>query len=86
MKERVTISVEPEVLADARAAVETGRAPNLSAAIEEALRLTSKRQALKEALELSEAEHGPIPKEAEEWAQREWERAGREISSLTRER
>jgi Arc/MetJ-type ribon-helix-helix transcriptional regulator len=86
MKKRVTISVEPEVLADARAAVEAGRAPSLSAAFEEALRLASKRQALKEALELSEAEHGPIPKEAEEWARGERERAAREISSLTQGR
>ena len=86
MKERVTISVEPDALADARAAVEAGKVPSLSAAIEEALRLTSKRQALKEALELSEAEHGPISEEAREWARKERERAAREISSLTQER
>jgi Arc/MetJ-type ribon-helix-helix transcriptional regulator len=86
MKERVTISVEPDVLAEVRADVEAGRAPNLSAAIEKTLRAGSKRQALREALELSEAEHGPIGKEAEEWARREMERTDREISSLTQER
>ncbi len=86
MKERVTISVEPDVLVDARAAVEAGRAPSLSAAVEEALRVASKRQALREALELSEAEHGPISEEAREWARKEMDRAAREISSLTQER
>jgi hypothetical protein len=85
MKERVTISVEPEALAAARAEVKTGRAPNLSAAIEKALLARSKTQALREALELSDAIHGPIDKEAEEWGRRELERAFREISSSTLE-
>jgi len=83
MKERVTISVEPEALEAARAEVKTDRAPNLSAAIERALLSRSKSQALREALELSDAEHGPISKEDEEWARREMERAFREISSST---
>jgi hypothetical protein len=83
MKERVTISVEPDALEAARAEVRTGRAPNLSVAIERALLSRSKSQALREALELSDAEHGPISKEDEEWARREMERAFREISSST---
>jgi hypothetical protein len=37
MKERVTISVEPDALEAARAEVKTGRAPNLSVAVERAL-------------------------------------------------
>ena len=86
MKERVTISVEPDALAIARAEVDAGKAPSLSAAVEQALRARGKSQALKESLELSEAEHGPIGKEAEEWALRELERAFREISSSTPER
>ena len=85
MKERVTISVEPEVLEAAREEVRGGAAPNLSVAVERALRAQSKRQALREALELSDAEHGPISEEAEEWARREMRRAMREISSSTRE-
>lgn len=83
MKERVTISVEPEALAAVRAEVKTGRAPNLSVAVERALLSRSKAQALREALEISDAEHGPISQEAEEWAERELERAFREISSST---
>jgi Arc/MetJ-type ribon-helix-helix transcriptional regulator len=83
MKERVTISIEPEALEAARAEVESGAAPNLSAAVERALRADSKSQALREALELSDAIHGPISKEAEEWGRRELERAFREMSSST---
>ena len=86
MKERVTISVEPEALEAARAEVMTKRAPNLSVAVERALRSRGKSQALKEALELAEAEHGPITKGEEEWGRKELERAFREISSSTPER
>jgi Arc/MetJ-type ribon-helix-helix transcriptional regulator len=86
MKERVTISVEPELLEDVRAEVAAGEAPNVSAAIEEALRVNSRRRALRESLDLLEAEYGPIEKEAEEWARRELARTDREISSSTRER
>lgn len=86
MKERVTISVEPEALAQARAEVEAGTAPNLSVAIERALRANGKAQALRTALELSDAIHGPISEEAEEWGRREWERVFREMSSSTPER
>jgi Arc/MetJ-type ribon-helix-helix transcriptional regulator len=86
MKERVTISVEPDVLVDARAAVEAGKAPSLSAAVEEALRAASKRQALREAVELWEAEYGPIDEEAREWARKELDRAFRDASSSTPER
>lgn len=86
MKERVTISIEPEVLEAARAEVQAGRAANLSAAVEGALRERSKTQALREALDLSDAVHGPISKEAEEWGRKELERAFREMSSSTPER
>jgi hypothetical protein len=86
MKERVTISVEPEALEIARAEVKTGQAPNLSAAVEGALRARAKSVALWEAVELAEQEHGPVSKEMEEWAIRELTRASREASSSTRER
>ena len=86
MKERVTISVEPELLKDVRTEVAAGRAPNVSAAVEEALRAHSRRRALQESLDLLETEHGPIGKEAEEWARRELERTDGEISSSMRER
>jgi hypothetical protein len=86
MKERVTISIEPDALKRARSEVKAGTAPNLSVAVERALRARSKSQALREALELAEAEHGPITKEEAEWGRRELERAFREISSSTPER
>jgi Arc/MetJ-type ribon-helix-helix transcriptional regulator len=83
MKERVTISVDPEALENLRAEVSTGEAHSLSVAVESALRARSKTQALREALELAEAEHGPVSKEMEEWAIRELMRASREASSST---
>ncbi len=86
MKERVTISIEPEALERARTEVEAGIAPNLSVAVERALTARSKSQALREALELSDAIHGPISKEAEEWGRKELDRAFQEISSSTRAR
>jgi post-segregation antitoxin (ccd killing protein) len=86
MKERVTISVDPEALEGARADVETGRAPNLSAAVERSLTREKKRQAMREAIALWEEEFGPISEEAREWARTELERAWAEISSSTRER
>jgi len=86
MKERVTISIEPEALTAARAEVEDGRAPNLSVAVERALVARRRAEALREALELWEAEYGPIGEEAEEWADRELQRAFRETSSSTPER
>lgn len=86
MKERVTISVEPEAIDIARAEVEAGRAPNLSAAVERSLWRDAKRQAIKEAVEMWEEEFGPIGEEAREWARRELLKAWSEISSSTRER
>jgi hypothetical protein len=85
MKDRVTISVEPDALEPARAEVRRGEAPNLSVAVERALRGRSKSQALREAVELAEEEHGPISEEMKEWGIREVERAIREISSSTPE-
>lgn len=86
MKERVTISVEPEALEAARADVEAGESPNLSAAVEKALLRAKKRQAMREAIALWEEEFGPIKEEAREWARRELERTWGEISSSMQER
>lgn len=85
MKERVTISVEPEALEVAHAAVKSGRAANVSAAVEESLMRSGKSQAIREAVSMWEEEYGPISEEAREWARKELIRARREISSLTRE-
>ena len=86
MKERVTISVQPEALEGARADVEAGTAPNLSAAVEKRLTKEKKRQAMREAIALWEEEFGPIPEEAREWARREMSRVRNRGSSSTPER
>jgi post-segregation antitoxin (ccd killing protein) len=86
MKERVTISVEPEALEGARTDVKEGRAPNLSAAVEGSLRREKRRQAMREYIALWEEEFGPISEEAREWARKELEKAWAELSSSTRER
>lgn len=85
MKERVTISMEPEVAQMARDEVEAGRAPNVSAAVEDAVRARRRSRGLREAVELWEAEFGPISEEAREWASSELKRAFKERSSSTRE-
>jgi hypothetical protein len=85
MKERVTISIEPEALEAARAAVETGRAPNLSVAVERSLTREKKQQAMREYVELWEEEFGPIGEEAREWARKELRRVWGLDSSSTRE-
>jgi Arc/MetJ-type ribon-helix-helix transcriptional regulator len=85
MKERITISVEPDAIEIARAEVKAGRAPNVSAAVERSLRRSAKRQAIKEYVAMWEEEFGPIGEEAEEWARKELLRAWGEISSSTQE-
>jgi len=83
MKERVTISVEPEVIQIAREDVEAGRATTVSGAIEDAVVARRRSRALREAIELWEEEFGPIGEEAREWAQKEARRVfGRDSSSM----
>jgi Arc/MetJ-type ribon-helix-helix transcriptional regulator len=86
MKERITISVEPETLEFARGEVEAGRASSVSAAIEDLLDRARRRQAIREGLAMLDEIYGPTTKESQEWARRELDRAFREISSLTQER
>lgn len=74
MKERITISVEPEALETVRAEVKQGRAPSVSAAVEEMLIAQSRFQNLKELLDEMDAEYGPLTKEEKEWGEREVER------------
>lgn len=74
MKERVTISVEPEVIQIAKEDVEAGRAASVSGAMEDAVKARAKRRALREALDMREAELGPIGEEARAWAKKEMER------------
>lgn len=74
MKERITISVDPEALETVRAEVKAGRADSVSAAIEEMLLAASRRQALKDLLDEMDAEYGPLTEEEKEWGEREVER------------
>jgi Arc/MetJ-type ribon-helix-helix transcriptional regulator len=63
-KERITVSVDPELAAAAASAVEEGRAESVSAWIGEAMREKAARDrrlaALAEAVAAHEAEHGVI--------------------------
>ncbi len=83
-KERLTVTVDPALLAAGRAAVEQGRAESLSAwvnaAIAERVARERKLRALAEAIELYEEEHGVIS-DAELAAQ---ERADRRSAVVVR--
>jgi hypothetical protein len=85
MKERVTISVEPEAIKIAREEVEAGRSANVSAAFEDAVIARRRSRGLREAVEMWEEEFGPIGEEARQWARSELKRAFEEPSSSTRE-
>lgn len=85
MKKRITVSVEPDALQIAQQEVRAGTAPNVSVAVEEALKARGRKQALREAVELWEAEFGPIDQEASKWAEREWERVLQKMWSSTPE-
>lgn len=68
--ERITVSIPADLLAAARAEVERGEAPNMSAYVSEAL--TRRVRSMQHARRLQtewEAEHGPLPAEAVEWAE-----------------
>ncbi len=73
-KERVTISVEPEVIQIAREDVEADRAVTVSGAIEDAVVSRKRSRALREALDMWEDEFGPIDEEARAWAKKEMAR------------
>jgi hypothetical protein len=66
MKERVTISLEPEALEVARAEVAAGNAPNLSAAIEAMLLERKRLEAFDELLAMFERHHRDNPLTEEE--------------------
>jgi hypothetical protein len=63
-KERLTVTVDPELVAAGNAAVERGIADSLSAWVNEALAARAARDrkllAMSEAIEAYEAEHGEI--------------------------
>jgi len=71
MKERVSISVEAEVLDTVRQEVAAGEAPNLSAAIEGALRDRARARALDRLLDDFAAHH---PEQPLTDAERSWAR------------
>lgn len=68
MKTRVTVSVDPAVLAEAEAAVATGQASSVSAWVAEAMALRARRENLREVLAEIRAELGPATEEETAWA------------------
>ncbi len=70
MKRRITVSLPPALVAEARAAVRARRAPSISAYVEEALRASSGRDPLLEWLDEMDRELGPPGPEADTWARR----------------
>lgn len=70
MKERLTISVESSALAAVRDEVESGEAPNLSAAIEAALQDHARARALDHLLDSFAANHPgePLTDSERAWA------------------
>jgi Arc/MetJ-type ribon-helix-helix transcriptional regulator len=86
MKERVTISVEPEVIQIAREDVEAGRATSVSGAVEDAVKARARKRALREALDMWEAEFGPISEETRAWAKKEMARVRAERRKRRAER
>jgi Arc/MetJ-type ribon-helix-helix transcriptional regulator len=76
MKKRITISIDPEVLATVQEDVEAGKAANVSAAIEAILKEDKRLKAFDELLEMLEAAHPDDPITEEEIRQAEEELSG----------
>jgi Arc/MetJ-type ribon-helix-helix transcriptional regulator len=70
MKQRVSISIESDVLEAVRGEVDAGEAPNLSAAVESALREHTRARALDRLLEEFAAHHPgkPLTEAERDWA------------------
>jgi hypothetical protein len=70
VKERITISIDAEALAGVREDVDEGAAPNLSAAIEAALRSQGRMRALDRLLDDFAARHPdkPLTDAEQAWA------------------
>jgi antitoxin ParD1/3/4 len=77
MTVKIAVSLPGELVADARAAVEAGRAASVSAYVADALRAKRSTKSLREVLDLLDAELGPAGPEAEAWAKEQLDRFDR---------
>ncbi|MPV50461.1 hypothetical protein GCG21_10690 [Pseudactinotalea sp. HY160] len=68
MRTRITVTVDEETAAAARAAVSAGRAPSVSAWVAQAIRDLSERERLADVLADLRAESGPATDEETAWA------------------
>jgi Arc/MetJ-type ribon-helix-helix transcriptional regulator len=76
MTAKITISLPDELAEEARRAVDMGRAPSVSRYIADAIEAYRDAPDLGELLDEWEAELGPPPPEAVEWARKQAERLG----------
>ncbi|MGH9129109.1 MAG: hypothetical protein ACRDY2_09115 [Acidimicrobiales bacterium] len=67
-KERVTVSVRPELLVAAQADVANGRAASVSSWVDEAMAARAQQESLQDVLASIRAELGPPTEEETEWA------------------
>lgn len=65
---RVTVTVRQEVLESAEADVAAGRAPSLSAWVDQAMEEKARHDELAALLEEMRAENGPATEEEDKWA------------------
>ena len=68
MKRKIAVSVPEDLVAEAEAAVASGRASSVSAYVSEALGEKSRNDRLIEALDQMDRDIGPPGKRAEAWA------------------
>lgn len=68
MRSRVTVTVDPETVRTAEAAVAAGRAPSVSAWVASAMAERARRESLADILAEIRAELGPATDEETAWA------------------
>lgn len=69
-RSRVTVTVRPDVLAAAESEVAAGRAPSLSAWVDEAMAEKARRADLAVLLAEMRSENGPATEDEDTWARR----------------
>jgi hypothetical protein len=67
-RSRVTVTVRPQVLAAAEEEVASGKAPSLSAWVDQAMEEKARREELAELLAEMQADNGPATAQEDEWA------------------
>jgi hypothetical protein len=67
-RSRVTVTVRPQVLAAAEGEVASGKAPSLSAWVDQAMEEKARREELAGLLAEMRAENGPATEQEDAWA------------------